>query len=317
MLIVSYDTAEISKVKGLLRSQYKMTDLGLARRLLGIDIKQSQGGVRLDQRHFIDSILRRFGMESCNGTKTPLEARPELEFDPLSPEDQRLYQSLVGNIMYTMLGTRPDLAYTISALSKFSSSAGKSHQLQAKRVLRYLRGTSEISLSYVASDRGTDLLGYTDSDWAGDRGDRKSTSGFVFLFCGGAISWKSKKQTIVALSTTEAEYIAASEASREAIWLQRLFDELAPIAQLPPRTAPTLIFADSTGCLAQIDNARHHERTKHVDIKYHFVRDTCERALIRFEHCSTSDMAADVLTKPLTRDLHWRHLQKISLQVRK
>jgi hypothetical protein len=165
------------------------------------------------------------------------------------------------------------------------------------------------------------LHGYSDSDWAGDLGDRKSTGGFIFLLSNGAVAWRSKKQTIIALSTTEAEYIAASEAGREAIWLQRLVGDLMA-ANLPSSTGamdevslpPTIIFTDSTGGLAQIANTRHHERTKHIDIKYHFVRDICEREIITFRHISTHEMAADILTKPLTRVLHWGHMERIGLE---
>jgi hypothetical protein len=215
-----------------------------------------------------------------------------------------------------MLGTRPDLAYTISALSKFSASAGTDHLTLAKRVLRYLKQTADIGITYKTdspSEIGL-LYGFSDSDWAGDLGDRKSTGGFTFLMSSAAISWKSKKQTIVALSTTEAEYIAASEAAREAIWLQRLLDDLLIITTLSPRSSPTIIFADSTGCLSQMENARHQERTKHIDIKYHYVRDVYEQNIINFQHCSTHDLTADILTKPLSRQLHWFHMGRIGLQ---
>jgi hypothetical protein len=146
MLITSSNPSEITKVKQLLQGQYKMLDLGLGRQFLGIDNEQSPESIQLSQGYFIQSILRRFGMDSCNGVRTPLENRPSLEFDPLNDDDQRLYQSLVGSIMYIMLGTRPDLAYTISALSKFSPSTGEAHLSLAKRVLQYLKQTMDIKL---------------------------------------------------------------------------------------------------------------------------------------------------------------------------
>jgi hypothetical protein len=310
MLIASGDVTQISDVKQLLRDRYKMSDLGTARQFLGIDIDQQPGSIRLSQDFFIRSVIRRFGMDNCNGVWTPLESRPPLEFNALGTEDQRLYQSLIGSVMYIMLGTRPDLAYTISALSKYSASAGEDHLSLAKRVLRYLQQTKDLGLIY---GKDGSLHGFSDSDWAGDLGDRKSTGGFIFLLSGAAISWKSKKQTIVALSTTEAEYIAASEAARESIWLQRLSDDLAIISSVP-HSSPMVVFTDSTGCLSQMENARHHERTKHIDIKFHYVRDVYERQLIDFQHCSTHDMTADILTKPLSRQLHWHHLKHAGLQ---
>jgi hypothetical protein len=322
MLIASALDHEILAVKTLLQKRYKMSDMGLAQQFLGIDIRQSPGQVEIRQHRFIKSVLQRFGMQDCNGTWTPMDARPPAEFTPLDSESQHLYQSLIGSIMYIMLGTRPDLAFTVSALSKFSASAGQIHLTLAKRVLRYLHKTIDMGITY--SRTGSDiqqlqptsnasLVGYTDSDWAGDTSDRKSTGGFVFLLAGGAISWRSKKQTIVALSTTEAEYIAASEASREALWLQGLIGNLTRLTTTSFQVVPTTIYTDSTGCLAQVQNARHHDRTKHVDIKYHHVRDLVERHLIQFQQCSTHEMVADVLTKPLGRTLHWQHLPRMGL----
>lgn len=208
ILITAANSEEIDRIKNLLHDKYKMTDTGLARQFLGIDISQSNSGIRIHQRRFIYSVLRRFGMEGCNGAWVPLEARPSIQFDPLPATDQRTYQSLVGSIMYIMLGTRPDLAYSISALSKFSASAGFEHLQQAKRVLRYLQQTRTVGLSFTQND-DKERFGYSDSDWAGDVGDHKSTGGFVFLLSSAPICWKAKKQTIVALSMTDAKYIAA------------------------------------------------------------------------------------------------------------
>jgi len=140
-----------------------MTDLGLSRQFLGIDIEQLPEKIRIGQRHFVESVLRRFSRGDCHVIWTPLQIRPSLEFEPLAPEDQQLYQSLVGSIMYLMLGTRPDLAFTISLLSKFSASAGSEHLVQAKRVLRYLKQTRDIKLCYRRSetslDRSQGILG--------------------------------------------------------------------------------------------------------------------------------------------------------------
>jgi hypothetical protein len=183
MLIASSLDHEVQAVKSLLQQRYKMSDLGLARQFLGIDIEQSPDRIAIGQRRFINSVLHRFGMQDCNGTMTPIDARPPIEFTPVDSESQQLYQSLIGSIMYIMLGTRPDLAFTISALSKFSTSAGQSHLSLAKRVLRYLRETVDMG---ITCDRSLGaghqvIVGYTDSNWAGDIADRKSTSGFVFL----------------------------------------------------------------------------------------------------------------------------------------
>jgi len=186
ILIASGTPSTITSVKKQLISQYKMTNLGLSRQFLGIDIKQLPGKIRIGQQHFVESVLRHFGMSYCNGIWTTLEARPSLEFEPLAPEDQQLYLSLVGSVMYLMLGTRTDLAFTISVLSKFSASAGSEHLAQAKRVLRYLKQTRDIKLCYKTGEIKfhNSLQVFSNSDWAGDLGDRKSTGGFVFLLSG-------------------------------------------------------------------------------------------------------------------------------------
>ena len=170
-----------------------------------------------------------------NGTKTPLETghdlrvqdqtSPEMHSGVSSPSIDRSalilkeYQSLVGSLMYLMLSTRSDLAFTISTLSKFSSAHLPIHLAAAKQVLRYLKATKTLALSFSSKQRDAQLVGFSDSDWGSDRNDRKSTSGYVFTIVGTAISWKSKKQVVVALSSTEAEYIGTSEVTREAIWL--------------------------------------------------------------------------------------------------
>jgi len=245
LLIASPNCSLIQRVKELLSTAYRMTDQGLARQFLNIKIErstttrkeasissQSDSGsiyhVRLSQERFIDELLRRFGMVLCNGTKTSLETGHDLRvqvqiFPPEShsgpssqPNDRgtlilKEYQSfkLVGSLIYLMLSTCPDLAFTISTLSKFASAPLPIHLAAAKRVLRYLKATKTLALSFSSEQRNAELVGFSDSDWGDDRDDRKSTSGYVFTMGGTAISWKSKKQGVVALSSTEAEYTSA------------------------------------------------------------------------------------------------------------
>jgi len=224
-------------------------------------------------------------MVECNGTKTPLETGHDLrvQVPTISTESHletssqpinsttlilKEYQSLVGSLMYLMLSTRPDLAFKISTVSKFASAPLPIHLAAAKRVLHYLKATKTLALSFSYELRDAQLVGFSDSDWEGDRNDRKSTAGYVFTIGGTGISWKSKKQPVVALSSTEAEYIGRAEATREAIWLQRLLHELT---QSDKPTNPQLLFVDNQVAIKLTENSRFHERTKHIDIKYHFV----------------------------------------------
>ena len=302
----------IERVKTLLTTAYRMADLGLARQLLNIKIERFSTPnkedlstththvkfiyhIRLSQEQFIDELLQRFGMIECNGTRTPLETGHDLRvLDKTSPETHsgvssqsinrsvlilKAYQSLVGSLMYLMLSTRPDLAFTISTLSKFkfASVPLPMHLAVAKRVLRYLKTTKTLAPSFSSEQRDAQLVGFSDSDWGGERDDQKSTSGYVFTIGGTEISWKSKKQAVVALSSTEAEYIGTSEATREAIWPQRLLLEITESNQ---PTHLQLLFADNQGAIKLAENPHFHERTKHIDIKYHFVRQAYENGLI-------------------------------------
>ena len=207
--------------------------------------------------------------------------------------NQHMYQAVVGSLLYLSTKTRPDIAYAVSSVARYCANPTKNHWIAVKRILRYLKGTCNYGLLY-RKDTPAELTGYSDADWAGDVGDRKSISGYIYFLGGAAISWKSSKQSCVALSTTEAEYIASSSASQEAIWLQQLMSDL-----LNKRVQETTIFEDnqSTICLAK--NQQVHRRTKHVDIKYHLIRDLVEAERIKLTYCASKDMVADILTKGL------------------
>jgi len=201
-----------------------MTDLGPATQFLSIEIKQKTHSITLSQSGFIHTILRRFQIDNCNPVQTPLEpgSQTQDQDDPLSATNQKTYQSLVGSLMYLAIATRPDLGFTIAYLSKFNTNATYGQLQAAKRTLRYLKATVDMGLVYMRDQENREFLiallaGFSDADFAGLIQDRKSTGGFVFLMAGGAVSWRSKKQLIVALSTTESEYIVCSETTRESL----------------------------------------------------------------------------------------------------
>ena len=300
-------SSNISHIKQLLVMKYQMTDLGTARQFLGIEIEQSHNEISINQSQYIRTVLRRFNMEDCNSVTTPLERGHMLHAcDPKSvvePAKVRLYQSILGSLMYIMLATRPDLAYTISVLGRHSVCPTTNHLTAAKRALRYLKGTSTLRLRY-ASEYCHDMHGFSDSDWGGDLQDRKSTGGYVFLYSGAAISWKSKKQTGVSLSTLEAEYVASSNAAKEAIWLRRLYAEITG----RDTDRPTTIYLDNTGSIKNTKNQQINERTKHIDIRYHFVRHSVETGAIEVRHVPTAEMTADIMTKALPKEAHQRHV---------
>ena len=213
--------------------------------------------------------------------------------------------------MYIALATRPDISYAVSALSRYNSRPFTSHLTAAKRVLRYLKTTAHHRLHFGSgsgsSGRGGSgggkLTGYTDSDWANDSKGRKSRGGHVFIVNGGAVSWQSRKQDLVAASTLEAEYLACSEASREARWLQQLQRDIEdqPDGHIDE---PLPIYTDSQGALTHITAGITKARTKHIDVCYHNSRDLHARAIVRYDYINTNDNPADILTKALPREKH-------------
>lgn len=216
------------------------------------------------------------------------------------------YQQAIGAIMYAMLGTRPDIAYAVTALSQFSHNPGHVHWTGVKRLLRYLRGTIDYKLTYSGSPTSPanirsfpTISGFCDADWGSDLNDRRSITGYVFTLAGGAISWQSKKQPTVALSSVEAEYMASTQATKEALWWRTFLKELGVSSN-----SPTQLFSDSQGSIALAKNPEYHSRTKHIDIQHHFVREHVENRNVHFDFIGTESMVADVLTKPLPRDSH-------------
>ena len=213
--------------------------------------------------------------------------------------------------MYLMIGTRPDLAAAVSIVSQFAANPSQTHLQAAKRILRYLKGTTNYTLclgmnrnhnqdqAQAREPAGPYLYGYSDADWGGDISTRKSTSGYVFFISGSIVSWASKKQSTVALSSKEAEYMALTQATKEAIWFRRLLQELG--FQSQKSAAPTLIYEDNQSCIALAKNPVHHARTKHIDIQHHFIREKVESCEIRLEYVPTEEMVADALAKALPR----------------
>jgi transposase InsO family protein len=286
---------------------FKLKRLELSQ-LLGMAITYDRDAqtLVLSQRRYIREMATRYGLSDAKPAPTPLSSSVRLtKEDCPTTEDERLamnglpYASLLGSLMFAMLATRPDIAYAVGALSKFSSNPGLVHWRELKRVLRYLLGTIDTALVFRGALPHTGLSshlvhGYTDSDWAGELDKRRSTAGYVFLMAGAAISWSSKLQSTPALSSTEAEYVAASRAAQEAIWLRALLDELGF-----GEPGPTLLLCDNQGALALARNPVNHPRTRHIALRFHFIRKAVSRKQIQLEYCPTEEMAADVFTKGL------------------
>lgn len=299
----------INELKRLLKGEFEMKDMGELQYFLGIQVHRNRKirQLQIHQHGYVNMILKRFGMEDSSPAPTPTATGTKLvKLTGESTVDQKQYQSNIGSQMYGMLCTRPDLAYTISQISQFSTNPSTIHESAAKRSLRYMNGTRNFGVTYDGT-QGLVLEGYSDADWGAGE-DRKSISGYVFILAGGAISWSSKKQATTALSTTEAEYIALVQAAKESIWIQRLIHELGYIA-----INSNVIYGDNQGSIALANNPEYHARTKHIDIQYHFIRECVQTGKIVLKYCPTADMVADGMTKALPKERNMDLLAKMGV----
>ena len=244
-------------------------------------------------------------MENAHPANTPLPTTGNYKpnDDQATPQFRQKYQSIIGTILYIMLGTRPDIAYSVTMLSRFATNPSESHWRSAIHILRYLKGMKAQKLRYDGSlspelNPQAGLIGFSDSTWASDTADRRSITGHTFFIANGAISWTSRKQPTVALSSTEAEYMALSDASRQACWLRNF---LSQIGQYKLIQLPTELVGDNHGSIFLAMQPAHDGRTKHIDVKHHFVRFTAEQGKIAVTACKSEDNIADALTKILPK----------------
>ncbi|KAM1032295.1 hypothetical protein ACFX2I_035891 [Malus domestica] len=276
--------------------KYEMTDLGLLHHFLGMGIIQTQSSIFIHQRKYAVSLLNKFGLSECKYVSTPLVPSDKLcKDDDSGSANEEQYRRIVGSLLY-LTATRPDIMYASSLLARFMHSPTNKHFGTAKRVLRYIKGTLDYGLEYVKGKKAM-LIGFCDSDWGGSVDDSKSTSGYAFSFGSGVFSWVSVKQNCVALSTAEAEYISASEATAQAIWLRFVLEDFGEL-----QTEATPMHCDNTTAIAITKNPVFHQKTKHIDRRFHFIKDALQEGIIDLIYCPTEEQLADIFTKPLTKD---------------
>ena len=267
---------------------------------LGVRVNSSadNGSISISQQAYIEEKLEQFRMTDAVPTHTPtysdrLKAAEATEIRRDIP-----FRNLVGALLYAARATRPDINYAIQQVSKFNEAPSQHHWNAAKRILRYLKQTSTAGITYSKRPDNEDLTlsGYTDADWAMDVDDRKSTTGYVFFLANGAVTWNSRKQCTVALSSMEAEYMAITEGAKEAIYLRKILNDLGF-----PQAKPTIIYTDSQSAITLGNNPTFHKRAKHISVKYHFVREAITSGEIILTHCKSENNVADGFTKPLSR----------------
>ncbi|XP_073962726.1 UDP-galactose 4'-epimerase isoform X1 [Choristoneura fumiferana] len=295
------------KVKSDLQKYFSLKDLGPLKYYLGINIDCNDGKVTINQKSYITSLLKKYALQNAKEFDTPL-ANSKLAADSEGKESTYDYQQIIGCLMYLAVNTRPDIAFAASYLSQFNTKCGKIHWLAAKRVLQYLKRTIDYSIIYRKT--GKPLMGYTDADWANCTSDRRSYTGYCFKLADGPVSWASKKQPTVALSSTEAEYMALTEAAKEATYLRRF---IAQVCSNNDQYPTITLYSDSQSAQNLAYNPVNHGRTKHIDTKFHFIREKVSDNIIKLKFISSSNMSADVLTKCLGKTAHQRCIQGLGL----
>ena len=251
-------------------------------------------------------------MEDCNPLATPLD--PAIKLTKTNPDVDTLvsaneYASIVGGIMYAACVTRPDIMCAVSQLSAYNANPCSRHLMAAKRVLRYLSGTLDLGITYRPPSAEPEV--FSDANWAGDEDTRKSTTGCIVMLNGSGIIWMSRRQVTVALSTMESEYMALAEAAKEIKWLRLFLSEL----RYGSSSKSTTLNTDNQGALALAKNPVSHARSKHIDIRHHFIRDTIADKSVWLQYIPTEDMTADSLTKALGRQKHYRCLTLMGMEV--
>jgi hypothetical protein len=296
LVITVTKDAEVTTFKEEMKATFQMSDLGLLSFYLGIEVYQGDSGITIRQITYAKRVVELAGITDCNLALTPMEERLKLSHDSTMEEvDATQYRRLVGSLRY-LAHTRPDLAFSVGYISRFMQRQMMEHQQAVKRIIRYVAGTLDHDLYYPRCPGEAHLVRYSDSDHVDDIDTSKSTSGILFFFGKCLISWQSVKQQVVALSSCEAEYIAASTASTQALWLVRLLGDL-----LGRDTGAVELRVDSKSALALSKNPVFHEWSKHIRVRYHFIRGCLEEGSFKACYINTKDQLEDLLTKPLGR----------------
>ena len=299
-----------------LSHQIEVVNKGEVKSFLGLKVVRNHQmhSISISQPGYIDRLLAKFNMTNAKSASMPFEPGTKLRMATLNDKlcNIELYQELTGSLNHLAVFSRPDITFTVSKLSKYNADPTTVHFKAALHVLQYLKSTRNYCLVYYRSTTVPiiDILGFSDSDFTSDEDDRKSYTGYVFLICGGAVSWSTHKQSTVALSSMEAEYMALSDAAREALARKQLFCEL----QIPSGQQPVTILSDSQSALDISENPAKYRQAKHIDVRYHAIRHYIHDYKIKVDYIPTEHQPADLFTKALGPMKHQRFCQLIGLQ---
>ena len=309
MLIIGSTNEIIIATKKILTSKFEMKDMGIADVILGIKISRTRDGIVLSQKHYIEQLLNKFDKDGDRISKTPMDPNFPLYKNKNSGISQLENSRIIGSLMYVMSCTRPDIAYSVSKLSRYTSNPSKDHWTSIIRVLRYLRYTLNYGLHFTKYPAV--LEGYSDANWISDSNDSKSTSGFVFMLGGAAVSWKSSKQTCIARSTMESEFIALDKAGEEAEWLRHFLED---IPNWPKPVPAICIHCDSQSAIGRAQNHNYNGKSRHIRRRHNTVKQLLSNGIISIDYVKSKDNIADPLTKGLTREQVYRSSRGMGLK---
>ena len=274
---------------------------------LNIDRDRQNKRLFLSFPSFIDKLLAKFGMADCHPVGVPADPQSHLsrQMSPTTADDVAYmlkvpFRPLTGSLIYAASAVRLDIAHAVNAVARFCENPGKAHWKALKRILKYLKATGDHCLCFSGSGPNPNVLtGFSDADYAGDVDTRRSTTGYVFTLNGAAVTWRSRRQSCVALSTTESEYVSMSESTKEAVWIRRLLKTLGV-----RQSDPTILLCDNHSAIRIVKNPELHEKTKHIEVRYHFIRDQQKKKEIAVDYICSEEQLADIFTKPLAATRH-------------
>jgi hypothetical protein len=308
MIIIGDDAEEISRLQEKLSTEFEMKNLGGLKYFLGIEVARSRQGIFLSQRKYVLDLLSEVGLLECKPADTPIVPNHKLgEYTDQVPAEKERYQRLVDKLIY-LSHTRPDIAYAVSVVSQFMHCPSEDHMDAVIRILRYLKSSPGKGLMFSKNNH-LNVDGYTDADWARNVSDRKSTSGYFTFVGGNLVTWRSKKQKVVALSSAEAEFQGMAKGLCELLWLKRLLAEIgfAPSSEMN-------LFCDNKAAIDISHNPIQHDRTKHVEVDRHFIKQNLEEKIIRFPFVKSEDQLADILTKVVSTRNFYNSLDKLGIR---
>ncbi|XP_040370261.1 uncharacterized protein LOC112183342 isoform X2 [Rosa chinensis] len=282
----------VKEFTNIMESEFEMSMCGELNYFLGLQVRQLKTGMFLCQTKYAENLVKKFGLEYAKAVTNPMSTSVKLTEDLTGKSvDQTLYRSMIGSLLY-LTASRPDISYSVGVCARFQANPKESHLEAVKRIIRYVSGTATCGV-YFTFDSNIEIAGYSDADWGGNLKDRKSTSGGCFFIGNNMVAWHSKKQNCISLSTAEAEYVAAGSCCTQMLWMKQMLRDYG-FSQ-----GKLTILCDNSSAINISKNPVQHSRTKHIDMRYHFIRDLVERNLLELAFVPTEHQLADLFTKPL------------------